>query len=31
MQQAIERMKNKGIRLSDTVINFALQQAGETS
>ncbi|WP_392435842.1 DUF3368 domain-containing protein [Chlorogloeopsis fritschii PCC 9212] len=31
MQQAIERMKNKGIRLSDTVIHFALQQAGETS
>ncbi len=29
MQEAIERMRNRGIRLSDTVIAFALEQAGE--
>ncbi|MDZ8223159.1 DUF3368 domain-containing protein [Nostoc sp. ChiVER01] len=30
MQQAIERMRNRGIRLSETVIAVALRQAGET-
>ncbi|MBD2524468.1 DUF3368 domain-containing protein [Nostoc sp. FACHB-133] len=30
MRQAIERMLNRGIRLSETVIAVALQQAGET-
>ncbi|WP_041565767.1 DUF3368 domain-containing protein [Nostoc punctiforme] len=30
MRQAIERMINRGIRLSETVIAVALQQAGET-
>lgn len=29
MQEAIQRMKNKGIRLSERVIAFALEQAGE--
>jgi predicted nucleic acid-binding protein len=29
IQQAIERMLNRGIRLSESVINFALNQAGE--
>jgi predicted nucleic acid-binding protein len=29
MQQAIKRMKNQGVRLSDTVIAFALQEARE--
>jgi predicted nucleic acid-binding protein len=29
MQQAISQMLNRGIRLSPTVINFALEQAGE--
>ena len=29
MQQAIEKMLNRGIRLSTTVINFALTQSGE--
>lgn len=29
MQQAIQQMLNRGIRLSNTVINFALTQAGE--
>ncbi|WP_251958705.1 DUF3368 domain-containing protein [Nostoc commune] len=31
MQQAIERMINRGIRLSETVIAVALRQAGETN
>ncbi|MEH2198580.1 DUF3368 domain-containing protein [Nostoc sp.] len=30
MRQAIERMINRGIRLSETVIAIALRQAGET-
>ncbi|MFE1743824.1 DUF3368 domain-containing protein [Coleofasciculus sp. H7-2] len=30
MQQAIERMRNRGIRLSETVVAFALEQAGES-
>lgn len=30
MRQAIERMINRGIRLSETVIAVALRQAGET-
>lgn len=29
MQQAIQRMRNRGIRLSETVVAFALDQAGE--
>ena len=29
MQQAIQKMLNRGIRLSTTVINFALEQSGE--
>ena len=29
MQQAIGKMLNRGIRLSTTVINFALTQSGE--
>ncbi|NEO34305.1 MAG: DUF3368 domain-containing protein [Symploca sp. SIO3C6] len=29
MQQAIAQMLNRGIRLSKTVINFALEQTGE--
>jgi len=29
MQQAISQMLNRGIRLSPTVINFALEQSGE--
>lgn len=29
MQQAIQRMRNRGIRLSETVVAFALEQAGE--
>lgn len=29
MQQAIERMRNRGIRLSDSVVNFALRESGE--
>lgn len=29
MEEAIQRMTNRGIRLSETVIRFALQQAGE--
>jgi predicted nucleic acid-binding protein len=31
MRQAIERMVNRGIRLSETVIAVALQEAGETN
>ncbi len=31
MQQAISQMLNRGIRLSPTVINFALEQAGENN
>ncbi|HBL12022.1 MAG TPA: DUF3368 domain-containing protein, partial [Cyanobacteria bacterium UBA11162] len=31
MPQAISQMLNRGIRLSPTVINFALEQAGETN
>ncbi len=31
MQESIQRMLNRGIRLSSTVINFALKQAGEDS
>ncbi|MDY6783846.1 MAG: hypothetical protein SW833_15100 [Cyanobacteriota bacterium] len=31
MQQAISQMLNRGIRLSRTVINFALEQAGESN
>jgi predicted nucleic acid-binding protein len=31
MQQAISQMLNRGIRLSPTVINFALEQAGESN
>ncbi|HBE18572.1 MAG TPA: DUF3368 domain-containing protein [Cyanobacteria bacterium UBA11149] len=31
MQQAISQMLNRGIRLSPTVINFALLQAGENN
>jgi hypothetical protein len=31
MQEAIERMKNRGIRLSEKVVNFALAQAGESN
>jgi predicted nucleic acid-binding protein len=31
MQQAIQQMLNHGIRLSNTVINFALTQAGENN
>ncbi len=31
MQEAIERMKNRGIRLSEKVVNFALDQAGESN
>ncbi|NMF62610.1 hypothetical protein DP113_08775 [Brasilonema octagenarum UFV-E1] len=30
LQQAIERMLTRGIRLSATVITFALEQAGES-
>ncbi len=30
MQQAIQRMPNRGIRLSSKVIAFALRQAGES-
>jgi predicted nucleic acid-binding protein len=30
MQEAIEQMKNRGIRLSEKVVNFALEQAGES-
>jgi predicted nucleic acid-binding protein len=30
MQEAIERMKNRGIRLSEKVVTFALNQAGES-
>ncbi|MBW4679503.1 MAG: DUF3368 domain-containing protein [Microcoleus vaginatus WJT46-NPBG5] len=30
MKEAIQRMTNKGIRLSETVIKFALQQSGES-
>ncbi len=30
IRQAIERMLNRGIRLSASVINFALSQAGES-
>jgi predicted nucleic acid-binding protein len=30
MQEAIERMKNRGIRLSEKVVTFALDQAGES-
>lgn len=30
MQQAIQRMQNRGIRLSSKVIDFALEQAGES-
>jgi len=30
MQEAIERMKNRGIRLSEKVVSFALDQAGES-
>ena len=31
MQQAISQMLNRGIRLTPTVINFALEQAGESN
>jgi predicted nucleic acid-binding protein len=31
IRQAIERMLNRGIRLSESVINFALNQAGESN
>lgn len=31
MQQAISQMLNRGIRLSTTVINFALEQTGENN
>ena len=30
MQQAIECVRNRGIRLSETVVTFALEQAGES-
>jgi predicted nucleic acid-binding protein len=30
MKEAIERMKNQGIRLSEKLVNFALEQAGES-
>ncbi|WP_199329267.1 DUF3368 domain-containing protein [Coleofasciculus sp. FACHB-1120] len=30
MQQAIERMRNRSIRLRETVVTFALEQAGES-
>jgi predicted nucleic acid-binding protein len=31
IREAIERMRNRGIRLSETVIAFALEQAGENT
>ncbi|WP_347276532.1 hypothetical protein [Coleofasciculus sp. FACHB-501] len=31
MQQAIERVRNRGIRLSETVVTFALEQAGKVT
>jgi len=30
MQEAIQRMRNRGIRLSEKLVNFALSQAGES-
>ncbi len=30
MKGAVQRMREKGIHLSDTVINFAITQAGES-
>jgi predicted nucleic acid-binding protein len=30
MKEAIQRMKNQGIRLSEKIVNFALEQADES-